>query len=87
VEKGGGIGISRVKEISFTGNFIDAAQAERWGLVNRVVAQGELLPVCRRLAEPPRLVCLRLESGPRSGRWRVRSSKRANPSSASASPR
>ncbi|MEM7410572.1 MAG: enoyl-CoA hydratase [Myxococcota bacterium] len=44
------IGIGRAKEVSFTGNFIDAAQAERWGLVNRVVAPGELLPACESLA-------------------------------------
>jgi enoyl-CoA hydratase len=45
------IGIARAKELSFTGNFIDAAQAERWGLVNRVVEPEALLPTCRRLAE------------------------------------
>jgi enoyl-CoA hydratase len=44
------IGIGRAKELSFTGNFIDAATAERWGLVNRVVAPEELLPEARRLA-------------------------------------
>ncbi len=44
------IGIGRAKEISFTGNFIGAEQAERWGLVNRVVPAGELLPACRQLA-------------------------------------
>ncbi|QLC23708.1 enoyl-CoA hydratase [Parasphingopyxis algicola] len=45
------IGISRAKELSLTGNFIGAEQAERWGLVNRVVAADELLPEARRLAE------------------------------------
>ena len=44
------IGISRAKELSFTGNYIDAEQALAWGLVNRVVAPEELLPTCRRLA-------------------------------------
>ena len=45
------IGISRAKEICFTGNFITAQQAEAWGLVNRVVAPEELLPTCRTLAD------------------------------------
>ncbi len=45
------IGICRATELSFTGNFMGAAQAERWGLVNRVVAPEALLPTCRRLAE------------------------------------
>jgi enoyl-CoA hydratase len=45
------IGIGRAKELSFTGNFIDAEQAERWGLVNRVVEPEALLPTCRQLAE------------------------------------
>ncbi len=55
------IGIGRAKEISFTGNFIGAEQAERWGLVNRVVPAEELLPACRQLAldmlscDPPSL--------------------------------
>ncbi|QKR99076.1 enoyl-CoA hydratase [Sphingomonas sp. CL5.1] len=44
------IGISRAKELSFSGNFLDAATAERWGLVNRVVPAGELLPAARKLA-------------------------------------
>lgn len=45
------IGINRAREISFTGNFITAEQAESWGLVNRVVPSEELLPVCLKLAE------------------------------------
>ncbi len=45
------IGIGRAKELSLTGNYIDAEQAERWGLVNRVVAPEELLPACRALAQ------------------------------------
>ena len=44
------VGISRAKEISLTGNFIGAEQAEAWGLVNRVVPPEELLPACRALA-------------------------------------
>ena len=45
------IGIYRAKELSMTGNFLGAAQAEEWGLVNRVVAPEALLPVGRKLAE------------------------------------
>ncbi len=44
------IGASRAKEISLSGNFIDAHQAERWGLVNRVVPADGLLPACQALA-------------------------------------
>ena len=44
------IGIYRAKELSLTGNFLDAQQALAWGLVNRVVPPEELLPQCRALA-------------------------------------
>lgn len=44
------IGPYRARELSLTGNFLDAATAERWGLVNRVVPPHELLPVAQRLA-------------------------------------
>ena len=44
------IGIGRAKELSLTGNFITAAQAEAWGLVNGVVPPDQLLPACQKLA-------------------------------------
>jgi enoyl-CoA hydratase len=44
------IGVYRAKELSLTGNFLSAAQAADWGLVNRVVPAAELLPTARRLA-------------------------------------
>jgi enoyl-CoA hydratase len=44
------VGPGRAKELSFTGNFLDAATACAWGLVNRVVPPDELLPAARALA-------------------------------------
>jgi enoyl-CoA hydratase/carnithine racemase len=44
------VGIRRAKEMSVTGNFVDAATALEWGLVNHVVPHDELLPFARRLA-------------------------------------
>lgn len=44
------IGISRAKEMSLSGNFIDAATALQWGLVNRVVPPAEMPSAARRLA-------------------------------------
>lgn len=44
------IGIYRAKELSLTGNFLDARTAADWGLVNRVVPADELLPVAKKLA-------------------------------------
>lgn len=37
------IGPNRARQMSFTGDFIDAATAYEWGLVNEVVPHGELL--------------------------------------------
>jgi len=45
------IGIYRAKELSLSGNYLSAEQANAWGLVNRVVAPDELLPACRALAQ------------------------------------
>lgn len=44
------VGVSRAKEISLSGNFVDAGTALAWGLVNRVVAPEELVPVAMKLA-------------------------------------
>jgi enoyl-CoA hydratase len=43
------IGVARAREMSVTGNFIDAQQAYEWGLVNHVVPHDELLPFARQL--------------------------------------
>jgi len=44
------IGIHRAKELSLTGNFLDARTACDWGLVNRVVPAAELMPTALKLA-------------------------------------
>ena len=44
------IGVVRAKAVSLTGNYVSAAEAERWGLLARVVPAAELLPTCRALA-------------------------------------
>lgn len=44
------VGLRRAKEMSITGNYIDAKTALEWGLVNHVVVHEELLPFCRQLA-------------------------------------
>src|SRR6202163_5158056 len=45
------IGRKRAMEMLLTGEFIDAASAAEWGLVNRVVAPGELEAATRALAD------------------------------------
>ena len=44
------VGLRRAKEMSLTGNFVDAHEAHRLGLVNHVVAHDELLGTARALA-------------------------------------
>jgi enoyl-CoA hydratase len=44
------IGVARAREMSITGNHVDAETALVWGLVNHVVPHDELLPFCRKLA-------------------------------------
>jgi enoyl-CoA hydratase len=44
------IGLRRAREMSATGNYIDARTALTWGLVNHVVPHGELLGFARGLA-------------------------------------
>ena len=43
------VGMAKAREISMTGNFVDAATALRIGLANHVVAHDELLPFARQL--------------------------------------
>ena len=44
------IGVRRARQMSVTGNYVDAERALAWGLVNEVVPHDELLPRCRALA-------------------------------------
>jgi enoyl-CoA hydratase len=44
------IGVRRARELSATGNFLDAQTALTWGLVNHVVPHDELLTFTRELA-------------------------------------
>ena len=45
------IGINRAKELSLTGNFLDAETAYAWGLVNRLVPAEQLLATAEQLAQ------------------------------------
>jgi enoyl-CoA hydratase len=44
------IGPSRAKELSFTGNYLDAEKAERWGLINQIIEPEQLMTHCSALA-------------------------------------
>jgi enoyl-CoA hydratase/carnithine racemase len=44
------IGLARAKQMIFSGSRIDTATAERWGLVNEVIALERLMDRCRSLA-------------------------------------
>jgi enoyl-CoA hydratase/carnithine racemase len=57
------LGRKRAAEMLFTGEFIDATQAEEWGLVNRVCPPEQLLDAGRSLAQslldkPPEALAL-----------------------------
>jgi len=54
------IGLGRATELLLTGDFIDAATAERWGLYNRVVPK-------ERLMEEARQMALKIADGPAVG--------------------
>ncbi len=45
------IGLHRAKEMAFTASFVSAAEADEWGLVNRVVPPEQLLSQARAMAE------------------------------------
>lgn len=45
------IGIRRARQMSFTGNYVDAAQALAWGLLNEVVDHDDLLDRAVAIAE------------------------------------
>jgi len=44
------VGLRKAREMSLTGNFVDAAEAHRLGLVNHVVPHEDVLPTALRLA-------------------------------------
>lgn len=45
------VGLARAKELALTGEFIDAVEAHRIGLINRVVPDGEVVAAARKLAQ------------------------------------
>jgi len=80
------VGRERAAELLFTGRVFDAAEAERLGMVSRLVAHEKLMPTALELAEQiaanPPLAVQRLKAGlrealdpdfPELGRWVARS--------------
>lgn len=45
------VGMAKAREMSLTGNFVDAETALRIGLINHLVAEEELIPFCLQLAQ------------------------------------
>ena len=64
------IGIRRARQMSFTGNYVDAATALAWGLVNEVVPHASLLDRARELAAD-------MASGPPDGLAAIKAAYRA----------
>jgi enoyl-CoA hydratase len=64
------IGIRRARQMSFTGNYVDAATALAWGLVNEVVPHEALLDRARELA-------VDMASVPESGLAAIKAAYRA----------
>jgi enoyl-CoA hydratase len=44
------IGVARARQLSVTGNYLEAQTAYEWGLANEVVAHDDLLPRCMQIA-------------------------------------
>src|SRR5437660_2336537 len=65
------VGAAKALELFWTGDFIDAAEAERIGLVNKVLPDGELMPYVRdiaaRIARAPALSVRRLNPAVHQG--------------------
>jgi enoyl-CoA hydratase len=70
------VGLRRAREMSVTGNFVDAHTAAAWGLVNRVVPHDQLLPTGRALAADV------VSNDPAGVRWLLRTYARGSETTA-----